>query len=316
METSSRTARRDRAEIAGRRAREEEPPHPLCEIGLPRDAALELPPSGADQVIADVRLARVGGPHVRLPRPFDALQREQQLSLAGRHRQFLDGMAIPVAAAEVHPAVDASRVALEDLLDQAHALEELAPIERRDQAEAADQVRHAGLCGRLVLPFRPDRVLDRLSARGERRVQLLVQPRRDCAERARALKQTRDERVMDLLRPLVEALVYGFDRRGQPIRCQAMDAGGGKRVASHAQMVEQRELQRARPGPELADRERGDGLEGADEALQPLRVEPARAGSDQLERQGVNAWESGELVGRDLRKPLEERRREIVLDVA
>jgi hypothetical protein len=78
----------------------------------------------------------------------------------------------------------------------------------------------------------------------------------------------------------------------------------------------QRQLQRARPGPELADRERGDGLEGADEALQPLRVEPARAGSDQLERQGVNAWESGELVGRDLRKPLEERRREIVMDVA
>jgi hypothetical protein len=81
-------------------------------------------------------------------------------------------------------------------------------------------------------------------------------------------------------------------------------------------MVEQRQLQRARPGPELADRERGDGLEGADEALQPLRVEPARAGSDQLERQGVNAWESGELVGRDLWKPLEERRREIVMDVA
>ena len=227
-----RSARRDRPEVAGRRAREEEPPHPLCEIGLPRDAALELPPSGADQVVADVRLARVGGPHVRLPRALDALQREQQLPLAGRHRQLLDGMAIPVAAAEVHPAVDAGRVALEHLLDQADAFEELAPVERRDQAEAADQVGHAGLFGRLVLAFRPNGVLDRLSARRQRGVELLVQLRRDRAEGARALKQARDERMMDVLRPLAEALVFGFERRGQPIRCQAMDAGGGERVAS------------------------------------------------------------------------------------
>ena len=252
-----------------------------------------------------------------LPRALDALQREQQLPLAGRHRQLLDGVAIPVAAAEVHPAVDAGRVALEHLLDEAHAFEELAPVERRDQAEAADQVGHAGLFGRLVLAFRSDRVLDRLSARRQRGLELLVQPRRDRAERARALKQARDERS-DGRAPATRGTGSrpASMRRGQPIRGQSMDAGGGEHVASRAQMVEQRELQRARPGPELADRERRDRLEGADEPLQPLRVEPARARSDQLERERVNAGESGELVGGDARKPLEERRREIVMDVA
>ena len=85
---------------------------------------------------------------------------------------------------------------------------------------------------------------------------------------------------------------------------------------SAAQVLDQRELQRARPRPELADRERRDRLERGDEALQPLRVEAAGAATDQLERQRVDARRPGELVGRDGRKPPEERRRQIVVDVA
>jgi hypothetical protein len=81
-------------------------------------------------------------------------------------------------------------------------------------------------------------------------------------------------------------------------------------------VIEQRQLQCARPRPELADGERGDGLEGADEPLEPLRVEAARARPDQFERQGVNAGESGEFVGSDAGKPLEERGRQVVMDVA
>ena len=290
---------------------------PLPEIGLPGDAALELPPPAANQVVADVRAARVGRAHVHLPRALDALQREQQLPFAGRHGQLLDGVAIPVAAAEVHPAVDAGRIALQHLLDEADALEELAPVERRDQAQAADQVGHAGLFGRLMLSLRSDRVLDRLSARRQRRFELLVQPRRERAERARALQQARDERVMDVRRPLVgRRLGPASSVAASRSAASAMDASRREHVASRAQMVEQRELQRARPRPQLAHRQRRDRLEGADEPLQPLRVEPARARSDQLERQRVDARQPGELVGGDARKPLEERRREIVMDVA
>ena len=119
-----------------------------------------------------MRVAGVGRLLGNLPRALDALQRDAQLAFAGRLGQLLDRVAIAVAAAEVHPAVDARRIALQDLLDEADALEELAPVERRNQAEAADQVGHERLFGRLVLPFRSDRVLDRLAARGQRRVEL------------------------------------------------------------------------------------------------------------------------------------------------
>ena len=81
-------------------------------------------------------------------------------------------------------------------------------------------------------------------------------------------------------------------------------------------MVEQRELEDARPCPELADRERRDRLEGADEPLQALRVESAGARSDQFERERVDAGKPGEIVGRNAGKPPEEAGWKIVMDVA
>ena len=75
------------------------------------------------------RRARSRSPGVRsrdLPRALDGLERDAELRLAGRVGQFLDRVAVAIAAAEVHAAVDADRIALQDLLDQADALEELA----------------------------------------------------------------------------------------------------------------------------------------------------------------------------------------------
>ena len=158
----------------------------MPEIGLPGDAALERPAAGADQVVADVRRAIVGRAHVHLPRALDALERQQQLRLTRRPRQLLDRMPVAIAAAEVHLAVDAGRVALEHLLDQADALEELAPVERGDEAEAGDQVGHARLLGGLVLPVDADRVLHRLAPARQHLVELAVQRRGDRPEGARA----------------------------------------------------------------------------------------------------------------------------------
>ena len=194
---------RDRAEIARRRARGRTSRRTRCaERRRPGDAALELPAAAADQVIADVRAARVG----RLRR---ATCRARSTLLSATRSwpspvgtgQFLDRMAVAVAAAEVHPAVDAGRIALQHLLDQADALEELAPVERRDQPQAADQVRHRRLLGRLVLPFGADRVLDglRRAPRAPRRARCRSATRVG-AVFARALQQSRDEGRMHLVR--------------------------------------------------------------------------------------------------------------------
>ena len=50
--------------------------------------------------------------------------------------------------------------------------------------------------------------------------------------------------------------------------------------------------------------------------MQALRIESAGAGADQLERHRVNPRHAGELVGGDPRQPPEERRRQVVMDVA
>ena len=57
-------------------------------------------------------------------------------------------------------------------------------------------------------------------------------------------------------------------------------------------------------------------LEGGDETLQALCVDPAGAGPHQLDGQRVDARQAGELVRGDSRQPLEIRRRQVVLDVA
>ena len=75
--------------------------------------------------------------------------------------------------------------------------------------------------------------------------------------------------------------------------------GGRQHVASSTKVFDKRQLQHARPGPELAHRQRRDRLKGGDESRKTLRVEVARAGSNQLQRQGMNAGHAFELIGDD-----------------
>ena len=86
-----------------------------------------------------MRAALAGRALRDLPRALDGLERDAKLCLAGRFGHFLDRVPVAIAAAEVHAAVDADRIALQDLLDQADALEELGPVEGRDQAQAAER---------------------------------------------------------------------------------------------------------------------------------------------------------------------------------
>ena len=152
--------------------------------------------------------------------------------------------------------------------------------------------------------------------RRQRAFELVVQPRRDGAEPSRALQQPRDEGVMRPGGPFAEWLGMRFGCRDNAIGGAPMRACLRQHVAARAQVLEQRELQHARPRPELAHRQRRHRLKGADEALQPLRVEPAGARPDQLEGKGMDARQPGVLVRGDARQTAEIGRREIALDVA
>ncbi len=247
---------------------------------------------------------------------LDALQRDAQLLVAGGLGELFDGVAIAIAAAEVHPAVDAGRIALQHLLDQADALEELAPVERRDQAQAADQVGHRRLFGSLMAALGADGVLDRLPARGERRIELAPQRRGRRAVFARALQQAGHEGGMDVGGETLGGRGAGFERARQPIGVLLMRAALGERVGANPQVFDQGELERARPRPELANRQRRDRLKGGDETMQPLGVETTAARPDQLERQRIDARQPRELVGGNPWQLPKERRRHVVVHVA
>ena len=105
-------------------------------------------------------------------------------------------------------------------------------------------------------------------------------------------------------------------RAGEPVGVHALDAARGQCVRSGAQMFDQRDLQRAWPGPELADCEGRNRLERCNEALQPLGVKTTRAATDQLARQRENARLTRELIARDGREFSEKRRWQILVNIA
>ena len=196
-----RRAKRDCAEVPRRGVPEEQASDALPHAGRPPDALFELPSAAAYQVVADVALARIWRLFCRLPGTLDALQRDAYLRFAGRLRLFLHRVAVPISAREVHAAVNASRISLQHLLDEADALEELTPIEGRDEPKAANQVRHEGLLCSLMPAFRTDRILDRLANGSKCVVELVPQLACGGAALPRPLQDADYERRVQLRRP-------------------------------------------------------------------------------------------------------------------
>src|SRR2546426_629061 len=90
-----------------------------------------------------------------------------ELGLPGGLGQFLHRLPVAVPAEEVHAPVDAGRVALQDLFDQADVLEILHPVQSGAQPQAGDGVGHGDLPRSLALVLLPDRILRRHALGGE-----------------------------------------------------------------------------------------------------------------------------------------------------
>jgi hypothetical protein len=226
-------AQPNRAEVAKRRVGEEPSRQVDFQFRVPADALFELTPPAADEEVADVRAPIGRGLLGDLPCALDGFQRHAQLRLAGRRRHFLDRMAVTVAALKIHARVHADRIAAEDLLDEADALEILGPVEGGDEAKAADEARHERLLGGLVAAIRSDRLFECLPARGQQRVQLAPQLPGLRFRLTRSLEQADDKGRRDVRRPLARRL-----RRGrQAIGGAPMPAIGSEHVRAFAQVV-------------------------------------------------------------------------------
>ncbi len=72
----------------------------------------------------------------------------------------LDDVTVTITRCEFHAGVDARRVFAQQRLDQADFLEEVVPVERREQAHAGDDVPDCDLRSRLSLVFGMDDLFD------------------------------------------------------------------------------------------------------------------------------------------------------------
>ena len=213
-------------------------------------------------------------------------KRQLQLCLTAATGNLLDRVALLVAAEEVHATVDTGRIAPQGVLDKAHALDVLAPVDLRTEPKAGDRIRDRHLRHALPLMLAADRLFGGHLLRPEVALDRLAQQRNLPPVLADAQEQLHDGRDVGLRRP---------GQRASRVRVLQMVVGDQARAARDqnlvgepTQVLDQRQRQHARPGPELADRQRRDALVGVQEQPELLPLEPAVAVAHQLDRHRVD----------------------------
>ncbi len=195
--------RGERAEVEERGAAEHGAAQALAGARAVVESLFELRLAVVDEVVADVRVRlRLGVRGVGLRGQLDRRARHLGLARVRALGDALDDVAVAVARLEVHQPVDARGVFAEDGIDEADRLEEVAPVERREQAHRGDDVADRDLRGGLPLVFELDGLL---KARALLLLKPAFEPVEDGRERgvllAQALRELHDERAPDLLFP-------------------------------------------------------------------------------------------------------------------
>ncbi len=314
---------------AGRRAAVDEQ-RPARDAAPPDGVQRQARPGGglqrrapaADEVVADVvqplLVGRRRGAH-RRRRPRGApggarrggrrrqchrVLRDLGLRCLRDARQRLDGVAVAVAGAEVHLRVDAGRVAAQRLLDGRQRLDEVAPVHRAEQAQAADAVGDRDLVGRLLLALGVDALLDGRAAlaqalfepgqRQRQRRALALQPARELGHEGARQRRLGARHVGDEEDELARRLLGRLQHAQRPLRGEvAVAEAGGDERADAAQVLDQRQPEHDGNRPQLAEPQRLHALVGGDEARQRAAREPAVAVRDHLQRQRVDARLAG-----------------------
>ncbi len=300
---------RDRAQVEQQGNPPPDPGEGLERGHAHRRRSFELRPPVVDQVEADVGGAIVVAVAAGLAgdafvRQLDRLARHLAFGQVAPFGDLLDDVPVAIAGREVHPAVEPARILPQLLLDDAHRFDELAPVHRSQKAKAADGVADRDLVAGLLLRLRLHQLLDRearlgqpLLDPGERQGQrgaLSLQPARELGDERAHHRRVRARHVRDhqdqALRIVLGDVHHLVRPRVGPV---AVDRAGGDPGADAAQVLDQRQPQHDRNGPQLAQLERRHRLVGRHETGEALRVDPAVAVGDRLEREVVDARKPG-----------------------
>ena len=177
-----------RSEIGGGRMSQDKTAQPFAEFGTAGKAGFQLAKARVNQVEAHMRfralvqvafsvflcflfrsrvfsLHHIFGKSHRSPCDF-------QFVCAGAFTDSLNHVAIAIARRKLHLRVSAGRIRAQQRFDEADAFEEVAPIERRQQAHAGDDVADGNLRRGLALVFGMDDLFNAGGLPGK----LLLQP--------------------------------------------------------------------------------------------------------------------------------------------
>ena len=219
-------------------------------------------------------------------------------------RHPLRRMAVAITGSEIHPAIGASRILAQRLLDDAHGLDELAPVRRAQKPQAADAVADRDLIGGLLLVLRLDQLLDRqarfgqsLLDPGQRQSQggaLALQTARELRDERADHRRIRARHVGDHQNQALRILLGGLGHLVRPGAGEvSLGPADGDAHADAAQVLDQRQPQHDGDGPQLAQPEGGDRLVGRHEAAETFRVHPTVAMRNGLQRDVVHARTPG-----------------------
>ena len=153
----------------------------------------------------------------------------------------------------------------------------------------------------MALVLGADRILGRRPLRGQRLLHCCGEGRHAGVVLAHPLPELRHEGARERVGQRAGRMAV-LQPRESEVRLQACPAPCEHSVGQEPQVLDQRELEHAGPRPELADRQRRNGLKGEDEAREPVCIEPSVAVPDQLERHRMDAGLARELACRELRQ--------------
>ena len=199
------------------------------------------------------------------------------------------------------------------LLDDAIGLDELAPVDGAQAAEAADAVADRDLIRCLLLVFELHQLFDR-----QMRFRKPLFNPRQCEGQAGAVSlqsacKFRHERAAhgrrrsrhvgddedETLRLPLSGLHHSI---GPGIGQIAFDYAGGNAYAHATKILDQRETKHDRNSPELAQLQRGNRLVGSHEAIEAVGVDPTVAVRDRFERDVVHARQTRREAQRQARQ--------------
>jgi hypothetical protein len=281
---------------------------------LPGDALQQRVAAAADQVVADVRQRcavrrlRARGLRQRHRRGSHAVLRQRRVP-----RDALDRLAVLVTRREVHRGIDAGRVAAQRLLDDRQPLDEVAPVHRAEQAQAADAVADRHLGGRLALRLQLHELLGRLVALGQplldprqrqrQRGAQAVQPARQLGDERRSQRWLRARHVGDDEDQVLRRVFGGLGHAFGPLAGELALGQAARDTGRHAaQVLDQREPQHDRNRPQLAQLQRLHRLVGGDEARQRAAADAAVAMRHRQQGEVVDARHDGLVGPRDARQ--------------